>query len=190
MTQSILWLVQQQRNAGFEHQHVGERSFIAVLGVAFSSVSLRHRRDPSGAGPAGGVGQVRYSRALCRVYAVHSLSALLCKTIVKHRHKLHLFALQGTCAVLPKRSQWDTEEMRSRSKIWSLEMPVHREHRGGEVFPPARSPKMGPCVRGEAKPLDVARCRAWLATCLLGQASVPHTLTCLELKSFWCLKLF
>lgn len=46
----------------------------------------------------------------------------------------------------------------------------HGEHLGGKVFLPAYSPKMGLCVRGEAKPLDTAHCRAWHATCLSGQA--------------------
>lgn len=109
MTQSILRLVQQQRNAELEHQYVCECCFIAVLGMAFSSLLLRHRQDPSGTGPAGGVGQVRATVLSCGVYAVHSLSALLCKTTIKHGHKLHLFTLQGLGAVLPKRSQWDVE---------------------------------------------------------------------------------
>lgn len=48
----------------------------------------------------------------------------------------------------------------------SIEMPAHQEHLRGEVFPPAH--KMGLCVREEAKPLNVAHCRAWQAVCFLG----------------------
>lgn len=50
----------------------------------------------------------------------------------------------------------------------SIEMPAHQEHLRGKVFPPVYSHKMGLCVRGEAKPLSVAHCRAWQAVCFFG----------------------
>lgn len=78
ITLSILWFVQWQRKGELENWCVYKLCLIFVFGMAFSSLSVRHRGAASATFLAGGVRQVRYSCAfLCSLCSLFSSSLAL-----------------------------------------------------------------------------------------------------------------